>query len=404
MLRWSSRLNRSRQNNVIAWVALALSLTVSAFQSDFSTDVPARFNCNTLLSASTPNFIANTPIAGHPHRAIGEVKTLRMMTWNSLNFYTFVGSKKLEGGTFRQYSDARPKPAYQTRWMVETIRDANPDIILVEEIETLGILERFNREFLNGEYLVIEFPGNDERGIRVGALIKRDLPFNYEIETYAGAKWDDPVTRRSESLFAREFPIITVRPYGSAPGTPNNVLFYLAGTHSKSQRDRDGDIESKIWRNAQHKRMAEILIERGQRHGGTAPVIMGGDFNHDLADPVNRQVNALLTEAHLLDTLTLRGETGLARTTHTYFPDGAPTHYSQLDAFLVSPDLAEFVVDSYVVRYRNKNGTIMNLPTTKAERRVLPSDHYPVFMKLDFERLLKARQSSTGFSRTAFDI
>ena len=317
-------------------------------------------------------------------RSLESIKQLKMGSYNVENLFEQVGKHvpdPANPGKLKKISDARPKPEWAMRAEGKIILENDLDILTLAEVEDVAALEDFNARFLAGKYRVFLIEGNDERGIDVAFLVKKDLPFQIEQRSHKEETWLDPVLGGGpKRLFSRDLTSLVVR----APGK-TEPLFVLFGTHYKSKRDRDGrDPESVIMRTAQVQRTAEIMERYRKEFGADVPMMIAGDFNGSVAEEA--AYKPLYAAAGLIDSFDAAPTPTSAhdRITHTFHPRGGPTHYAQIDAVLVSKSLRGTVQSAKVYRYKNDDGTERPIPSTFEERELNPSDHFPLLVTLDF--------------------
>ncbi|HVK61048.1 MAG TPA: hypothetical protein VM432_05840, partial [Bdellovibrionales bacterium] len=78
-------------------------------------------------------------------------------------------------------STEKNKPIEQVRQVARTIRELQADIVMLCEVGGKESLENFAQHFLGGEYTVHLLEGNSDRGIDIGYLVKKSLPFRYDL-------------------------------------------------------------------------------------------------------------------------------------------------------------------------------------------------------------------------------
>ena len=307
-----------------------------------------------------------------------------MGSYNVLNLFENVGKHVPDPdnpGKLKKISEARPKEDRSLREQGQVILENDLDIVTLEEVENIAALRDFNERFLGGRYDVHLIEGNDERGIDVAFLVKKDLPFSVEQRSHKDETWIDPVLGGGpRTLFSRDLTSLVVRAPGKA-----QPLFVLFGTHYKSKRDRDGgDPGSNILRGAQVRRTAEIISRYRAEFGADVPVMLAGDFNGEVSK--DAEFRPLFEAAGLVDSFDASPNppSEKDRITHTFHPKGGPTHYGQMDAVLVSKALRGAVKKAEAYRYKNDDGSARAVPATYEERSRNPSDHFPVIVTLDF--------------------
>lgn len=316
---------------------------------------------------------------GLPPRSLSEIKTLRVMTYNVENLFYHVGAfERINATDFRPVEGKPPqiKPETEILAIRQIIRESDPDLMVLQEVESVVALQHLSDGLLEGRYRPILLPGNDTRGINIGFLVKTDLPFSVKTITHKDLRWTDPIDGREVPLFSRDLPVLEFRVSEDQP----QPSFVLIGNHGKSKRDRPGDPESRIIRTAQYQKAAEIIA--GYR-SKKVPVMMGGDFNADIQrDP---EVGPLLGQLRSSFDVAQRTLPPEQRITHTFHPKGEPAHRSQMDDILVSEDLAGRVEAAKIYRYKDATGNLLAIPASIGERDRQPSDHFPVLIDLRME-------------------
>ncbi|MEK7745478.1 MAG: hypothetical protein AAB576_02320, partial [Elusimicrobiota bacterium] len=147
------------------------------------------------------------PVAAPPLRSMDSIKTLRVGTYNLLNLFEKVGDHvpdPARPGRLIRVSAAVAKEESQRREQARAILESGLDIVSVEEVENIRALDDFNRRYLGGAYRALLIEGNDERGIDIAFLVKKDLPFELEHRTHKGEVWRDPILGRETPLFSRD--------------------------------------------------------------------------------------------------------------------------------------------------------------------------------------------------------
>lgn len=304
---------------------------------------------------------------------------LKIGTYNLLNLYLHTGN--INKGKTKSYE----KPVWATKQIADLIKEENYDIFVAQEIESIASAEKFNKDYLGDKYKVYSTTTKDIRGLFVVFFVKKTLPFHYKLESHAEETWFDPIKNQESYLFERDLPTLHIY-----RNTSDKVpMLTMLGVHFKSKRHRGAsrdpqsvangpmDYESNIIREAQANRATKIIQRYQIQFGYDHPILMAGDFNnnHNYAP----EYVGFLRHTKLTDTIGLKREITKYsdRTTHSYFGSEKPKH-NQLDGILVTPSLAGYLRDAYVVRYKNEDGTLKDISRTKAERKATPSDHRPI--------------------------
>jgi hypothetical protein len=312
-------------------------------------------------------------------RGYSEIKDLKVMAfnvkdlfWSQANADYLAQKGKLEKGE-------ELKPEAQIEQIRSIIDEVSPDVFIATEVESLTALQHLGDNRLHDKYNAYLIEGNDQRGIDIGFMVRRDLPFVVEEQTHKDLMWFDPVDKKEAKLFSRDAPALLLR-----KSVQEKPFLIVVGNHAKSQRNREGDPESKIVRKAQYEAIAKIIEDYKQQFPGT-PVILAGDFNTDVN--LSPEVRPLLSVVKSGFDVALKATPKAERFTHFFFPRDGSVVRSQLDDIKVSSELEHSILDARIYRYKRPDGTIMRLPKTFQERELQPSDHFPIVMRLSTEVL-----------------
>lgn len=272
----------------------------------------------------------------------------------------------------------------------KVFRDVNPDVAVVVEVESLETLQKFVREYLNDEYTAFLTPGNDGRGINIGFLVKKDLPFQFELTSNRKEQWDDPADDPSGNhnltpLFSRDLPILSV--WSNKQSKTSTPIARFIGVHFKAKIDRDGDPQAALKRSAEMASARKIFQQYMKKDGPNAAIILAGDFNASFAsDPETAQIKDPL----LRDALDIMNVPMDQRVSHLFFSGPQnPIVADQLDYILMTPTLQRVVQEAKVYRYRDGAGNELPLPRTSKQRKKQPSDHNPIWMRFLFQPIFQ---------------
>jgi predicted extracellular nuclease len=345
--------------------------------------------CRNILDLA-PRVVTLTPAPDQPAVKAEDIGVLRIATFNMENFFTVKSAlKKLASSILNLFTAKNEKLKEESKIaaIAEIIGDKiKPDIAGLQEIEDETRFDKFNAEKLRSHYDSIVLPGNDVRFIQVGSLVNRKYPFSIEVRTNVEVTWTDPVDGKVEKLFSRDAPISIYRVQNH--GKPFLITINM---HSKAKRNRPGDPESNMIRTAQHKKVAEFIVELRKEFGEDAPIIVMGDTNTDVVRSHELQP---IRDLGFKDALEVAGVPVEDRITHTFHPHGGPAEKRQMDAIYLSPSLHQYVVKAEIYRYRDAQGNILPYPETFDQRSQQPSDHYPLYVDIDFSELIRAALGS----------
>lgn len=253
-----------------------------------------------------------------------------------------------------------------TRMTAKVIDDVAADVLAVIEAEDRVALVKFHQQLLepiNARYAsIMLIDGNDERGIDVGLLTRR----NFVIESIV-SHVDD--SRNGSRIFSRDCPEYTVR-------TPSGTTVRVLVNHLKSKIGSPASSNAR--RKEQAKRVRAIYDQR--RAEGVSRIAIVGDFNDT---PTSDPLRPLLgSGSDLKDVFT-----------HPQFAgDGRPGTYgngtasNKFDYLLLSPALWSKVTAAGVHRlgvWGGTNGTIFPHYPEMTEPVHAASDHAAVWADLN---------------------
>ena len=297
------------------------------------------------------------------------------------------------------------KPIAQVRRIAKAIRDIDADILMLCEVGGRESLANFSRYFLGDEYLVHLIEGNSDRGIDLGYLVRRKLPFKYDLVSHKQRSIDflyphERLTqetgyahlrsaKRTSHKFSRD--VLELRVFEeeeSVEETPilAPVLILLL-VHLKSQLDRNRiDPQGRDRRKAELEKLVKIYKEIHNEFSGQTPVLLAGDFNGIASKPTpDSEFEALYRDTKLSDCLEVAKVPSDERFTHMQIHRNRIGVNKQLDYIFVPPELNGRVnsQETWVYRYKDEFGMTQVIPKNLGEKRLLPSDHYPVILTLD---------------------
>jgi endonuclease/exonuclease/phosphatase family metal-dependent hydrolase len=273
--------------------------------------------------------------------------TLRFAAYNVLNLFD-------DADDPYRWDEATPaKPRKQLEALASSIRKLDADVVALEEVENRGYLERFVEVFLPdmGYEHVVEFEGNDDRGIDV-ALISR-IPVG-AVQSNRHIQFPGPDGKPMR--FARDVLEVTLQP-------SNAEDFQVWVVHLVS--NFEGREYAEPFRLAETKQLRKMLDAELTRNSN-ARFVVAGDFN-DTWD--SQSLQTVVGEGPLKLWSAALDHTGKTPITYNQQP-----YLSMIDFVLCSPAMAEqYVKGSYHVEPGSPDET--------------GSDHNPVVVEF---RLHKA--------------
>ena len=162
-----------------------------------------------------------------------------------------------------------------------TIRAIDADILAVQEVESLDLLDLFNREYLQRAYkyrLLID--GNDPRGINVGLLSRYPLKavhtFRYAARQDGGAaeaqKYAESEAASTQYIFSRDCLYVEV---DLSPHTDEPLHLYV--NHFKSMSGGRGRTKARREEEQVDWVVGLLKTNHGEEMKGNVMVV--GDFN-----------------------------------------------------------------------------------------------------------------------------
>lgn len=283
--------------------------------------------------------------------------------------------------------------------MAARLRKQNPDIIIGMEVKDIESAQKFSKEYLNDDYQAILIEGNDDRGIDVCYFVKRTLNFDFEVQSHRKYSLTN---QENDPVFSRDLPVLLVRPAGASKYS--KPIMALLASHLKSQigggkKPKPGEPpkpdKTVIKRTEQAQASVEIMNILKEKYPGI-PIVMGGDYNNDIrvAPEFASFYMAGLSDALNFDKNPLKMEDRFSQ----YFfklKEETPDPYdseliaAQLDAMMVNPEFAKFILASGIQRDLRPDGTESSMPTSPEHVNKRASDHDGMYLVVDLIAMLK---------------
>ncbi|MCE3009777.1 MAG: hypothetical protein LW875_04100 [Proteobacteria bacterium] len=289
------------------------------------------------------------------------------------------------------------KPLEKCRALAQMITEKNSDIVMLCEVGGFESLANFNRLFLKDHYSPVLIEGNSDRHIDVGFLVRKGLPFYFDLVSNKNKSINYLYPFERESL---DNPLVGK----TAQGAPSHkfsrdaaelhlftkdrekpfAIFVL--THLKSRLDPTGvDPNGFERRQAELKTLLEIYKNIEDKFKGQVPICVSGDFNGNASEwNTDPEFLHLYQESALKDVCALAGLTPEESTTYYQVNRSSRPEGRQIDFCFLSPSMTRYLEKDSVQVYRYKNhlGLPIDPPTTLDAKSKLPSDHYPVLFSL----------------------
>lgn len=332
-------------------------------------------SCITKLGARSAEGKAYLPKMSKDH--------FRIMTYNLRDFFSEVKTHNLK---------VKLKEERQILEIAKVFRDADADVVVVQEVESLRQLRDFASKYLGSQYQAYLVSGNDERNI--GFFVKNSLNLQAKITSYQNVKWFYPAFQKEILLFPRDLPVLTLSDPSSS--TPNMVIL---GVHALADKDRGLGPDKKPLdpggeqrRSAEFGKIAEVVDVLDQKYKGRVPIFVAGDFNSDFYK--SRLIQIL--RKSLVNPLDGVGFDLPSPQTYSHFygPRGTterpnpPVEKKLLDMIWTNPLMQGHVKRGFVYQYYREDGELIPEPQSGEEiERLLPSDHLPVVFDFDLKSI-----------------
>lgn len=258
------------------------------------------------------------------------------------------------------------KSEKKVKTLASMIEKVDPDILLLQEVGGAKSLEYFASHYLQDRYSAFSLPGNSDRGIDLGFLVRHGLSADLQVISHR----DHPLNAAPLGKLSRD--ILELR-LVDQHGKPFLVVL---NTHLKSQRVVEGGPDAKLQRSFELKACLEIYQ---QLKPLGIPVVLGGDFNSiDVPSELQK-----LGDNELFDIMTLKGRQNAW--THVYFDRSKKRHLLQFDYLILDKCWHDLVDVSNSGIY--SDFFAVNLPQQPHQLYQSQSDHYPLILKLKFPGL-----------------
>lgn len=307
------------------------------------------------------------------------MKTLKLMELNAenllINWEKKQPTKPLNDLTEKEWQSlnilATPnKELIKTQALAEAVLDENPDVLAIVEVMGEQSLKLFNKHFLNDQYQVFYTFTNSSRGIDMGFLVKKDCILTPEVKTHNRLKVN--LSSNVTGRFSRGVSELILK------GKDGKIEFIFLLVHLKSQISSLQDLNGFDQRKAELDRVVQLYSEI-QKENLEARVVITGDFI-GWAGALNpdAEFKVIYEQTDLKDVHDLINSNLESRASHVFFNYLGQAQPNQLDYIFLNQLAQDSMIKAGTYCYRYKYfGYPWPLIKTEAERRALPSDHYP---------------------------
>jgi len=274
------------------------------------------------------------------------------------------------------------------------IKEIDLDVCALSEVGGSTSLEHFNKNYLNDKYDVHLIEGNSDRGIEVGYLVKKELPFkinlfshknkelnfiypNDEIENQKSLDKGGEITHGKQKFSRNVLELELIH-------NSSTKQFNIFLVHFKSQWDRRGDdFRGKGHRKAEADGLVEIVKER-KKSSPDSHIILTGDFNGRVKGETEDPEFDSLRLMNFKDILEFKDLPQEKKYSMVQFNQNQ-REFIQLDYILMLDETQNLIEKekSGLVRFKDPKGNQIPLPRTLYDRNRLPSDHFPLVLTLN---------------------
>lgn len=303
---------------------------------------------------------------------------MKLLQWNlenlfiSLDLFNNENLNEISEEQWQKMTIAREpnKSLVKIQEISSMVLNQNPDICIFSEVGGRESLENFNKYFLNDLYKVYMTKSNSKRGIDIGFLVKKELPYKVKIKSNRFFELDSKMSEKSK--FSRDIPELRLF-------ENQQMKMIIMGVHFKSKASLGDDFFGVETRASEVRGLVKIYNRVKNKY--QVPIIVAGDFNGQVYE--ESEFEPLHLETKLVDFHEWKDSTMEDRAT---FVRIEPYKLNQLDYILVDEELKPKInlENCRVLKYKTFYDIDLPFPTSFNEKRKLPSDHYPQIIELNF--------------------
>lgn len=257
--------------------------------------------------------------------------------------------------------------------LAQTILESQADIVMVTEVGGLESLQNFAKYILADSFTAMSLPSNSDRGIDLGFLIKKNLPFRFKLKSHV-----DYVLPAPANYFSRDVLRLDLL-------EDEKIKMILLLVHIKSKLDlRKNDFEGRTRRTLEVEGLLNIY-HKLQHQYPEIPILIGGDMNgHAGEKDTEEEFKQIYIKTDLKDIAYLAQIPEDDRFSYIYFNRGGNRFVQQIDYLFLSEKFKDLIQkeDCYFPRYKNLSGAPFPIPKRMEQKNILPSDHYPFLATL----------------------
>jgi endonuclease/exonuclease/phosphatase family metal-dependent hydrolase len=271
------------------------------------------------------------------------------------------------------------------RSLATAILEIDADVMALSEVGGEESLASFTERYLEDTYHHSLIQGNSDRGIELGFLIKKGLPYTFEHLTHRNSeipldyKTKDPMLQ-APWFMSRDIAELRILKDGEEKLIVLNV-------HLKSRLDVEGlDNESTMRRRAEVELLVDSFHAIDKKFEHKVPIIITGDFNGYARPGGHPEFERIHSDTNLVDVLEVMKLPQDQRASHVYFDRLKTPIMDQLDYLFIPPTFHSKVIKetSGLYFYKDQDGIPFKRPQYPHEGYALPSDHLPIVVDLDW--------------------
>ena len=250
------------------------------------------------------------------------------------------------------------KELEKTKFISQFILNSKVDICLFTEIGGNESIRNLNKHFLNDKFSIFYKPSNSDRGIDLAILVKKEIAPNFNLKSH------------NDKVFARG-----VFNLGLAN---NQTGIRILLTHLKSKLNKSKkDFEGRTQRKAEVKRIIKIAKDYPKDD-----IIICGDLNGIIyKDQTEEELSLFANNLSLFDVMEHQNSSEFERFTYIYYNNQRQAHMMQLDyALMTKETFTKYNITASVLDFDGFERK--SIPSSFSQKRLYPSDHYPILMKL----------------------
>jgi endonuclease/exonuclease/phosphatase family metal-dependent hydrolase len=308
---------------------------------------------------------------------------LKVMVLNAQDLYLFMDKHNHENVPVTELTEIKwqlmssslfsNKSKEKCQILAETIKEARADIVMVTEVGGPESLTNFSKYILNDEYYALSLPSNSDRGIDLGYLVRKTLPYNLDLHTHIDYQLPFPARRFSRDVLRLDLK------------QNDETKLILLLVHIKSKLDlKRADFEGRTRRVLEVKGLIEIYKELEKKFPDI-PILVGGDMNgHAGEAETEEEFKPIYESTQLKDIAHLAKIPEEDRFSYIYFNRGGNRFVQQIDYLFISDKFTDRIdaLECYFPRYKNLTGSPIPIPKRMEQKNILPSDHYPFLATL----------------------